>query len=608
LFPPFPQAYPPYVNNYVRAHKLLEGRTETNEELRVWLYKTRKNPGVNHKDLDDFLINPVQRMPRYVMLVRELLEHTWDDHPDYGALVTTLKKIEEGVVDVNEKKRTDENTARVASILGSIQRFDLSRWPQLTVLSGRELIREGTLHEWVSGDTGHGDKFHYFLFSDFLVWAKPRRKKDQYDFHKLCFLPELDFFLAPVAAGGVTRVSCKVGTHADIGMPEREARPYRGWFSLAEDEGDAETEELAAALTDLRAEALEAAYFEKVERERRKVFAQMAAVRPEAPPAAEGPAVVSAGSAVAAEGSAVASDSAVGEVASTDSPLHGSGKKKFGRRLFRRSKKVDKPDSRDPIAMPGGRARSATASAVTDLRSGPPNAHDVARTSLGVDAFPPGFNPANSPHRARHRRVQDDSEEPERNSSADVLELADALAREHSERKKSASGDDKHGTLSRFKGKMFGKSKAESGLASSDGEVAMGDRARSRSSRPSLFDSHLTEPASAPQSRVPRVVVDAADDPSERSAVSPVRAGPVKYAVPPPKKPAPPPRMPKMAARGSPPPNAARPNAPGGRGPPVTPRRPSPKMKSGVGPGRAKFAGGPKGAARGRAKPSPKRV
>lgn len=48
---------------------------------------------------------PVQRMPRYAMLIRELIKYTDKDHPDYGNLDKALKNIEEVTAYLNEKKR-----------------------------------------------------------------------------------------------------------------------------------------------------------------------------------------------------------------------------------------------------------------------------------------------------------------------------------------------------------------------------------------------------------------------------------------------------------------------------------------------------------------------
>ena len=36
--------------------------------------------------LDDHLIGPIQRIPRYVLLLKDLLRRTPPDHPDFGML------------------------------------------------------------------------------------------------------------------------------------------------------------------------------------------------------------------------------------------------------------------------------------------------------------------------------------------------------------------------------------------------------------------------------------------------------------------------------------------------------------------------------------------
>jgi hypothetical protein len=51
--------------------------------------------------LGSFLIMPVQRIPRYALLLRDLLKNTWEDHPDYENIQKALKLIESIGMDVN---------------------------------------------------------------------------------------------------------------------------------------------------------------------------------------------------------------------------------------------------------------------------------------------------------------------------------------------------------------------------------------------------------------------------------------------------------------------------------------------------------------------------
>jgi hypothetical protein len=45
--------------------------------------------------LDSLLIAPVQRIPRYILLLRDLIKSTAVDHPDYKNLCASLALMQE---------------------------------------------------------------------------------------------------------------------------------------------------------------------------------------------------------------------------------------------------------------------------------------------------------------------------------------------------------------------------------------------------------------------------------------------------------------------------------------------------------------------------------
>ena len=51
---------------------------------------------------------PVQRIPRYEMLLKELCKTTPDDHPDHKDLQAALSSIKQAAQGINEAKRTGE--------------------------------------------------------------------------------------------------------------------------------------------------------------------------------------------------------------------------------------------------------------------------------------------------------------------------------------------------------------------------------------------------------------------------------------------------------------------------------------------------------------------
>lgn len=68
------------------------------------------------KQIESFLIMPVQRLPRIEMLLKDLLKHTDENHPDYFELSKAFEGISELTAFVNEKKREAENFEKMAAV------------------------------------------------------------------------------------------------------------------------------------------------------------------------------------------------------------------------------------------------------------------------------------------------------------------------------------------------------------------------------------------------------------------------------------------------------------------------------------------------------------
>lgn len=51
----------------------------------------KKNPNNSNLDLEDYLIKPVQRLPKYVLLLKLLVKKTEADHPDYLNITKLLE-------------------------------------------------------------------------------------------------------------------------------------------------------------------------------------------------------------------------------------------------------------------------------------------------------------------------------------------------------------------------------------------------------------------------------------------------------------------------------------------------------------------------------------
>jgi hypothetical protein len=89
--------------------------------------------------LTSLLIQPVQRIPRYEMLLKDLLKYTWLSHPDYENLEIAVDKIVEAAAFNNEQKRKAECLMRLLDIQNELKETIMIHQ------SGRDIIREGFL-------------------------------------------------------------------------------------------------------------------------------------------------------------------------------------------------------------------------------------------------------------------------------------------------------------------------------------------------------------------------------------------------------------------------------------------------------------------------------
>ena len=74
--------------------------------------------GADGFSLGDLLIQPIQRVPRYRMLLEELVKHTPLDHCDYGKCQAALAQIVHVASELNEAKRDAENKVRTLEVRG----------------------------------------------------------------------------------------------------------------------------------------------------------------------------------------------------------------------------------------------------------------------------------------------------------------------------------------------------------------------------------------------------------------------------------------------------------------------------------------------------------
>ncbi|KAL6078366.1 Rho guanine nucleotide exchange factor (GEF) 17 [Balamuthia mandrillaris] len=186
-FIPFLKMYTQYINNYDNAHKRVK-KLSNSAAFKTFLQQCKSRPECNSLGLHDHLIMPVQRLPRYELLLRDILRYTPDDSAEHSKIKNLLGTIQNVNKYVNESKRSQETRQKLYKLKDACKPkgVDIFDRPH------RELIKELTLssHEVQPGEEGrfinHTDsiKFkehHFFLFDDMMVEVQ-KLKSDKFKF------------------------------------------------------------------------------------------------------------------------------------------------------------------------------------------------------------------------------------------------------------------------------------------------------------------------------------------------------------------------------------------------------------------------------------------
>jgi len=161
----FMKVYTDYVRNFNDALATIQECRKV-PEFQSFCAETYPKMSVVQADITAYLIVPVQRIPRYQLLLKNLLEHTWKEHCDYNNIEQALQQITTTAIYVNDKHREADNIQKMLNIQSSLYGKKLVN----LVDPQRRFMREGCLTEIKL--KGKGKPRWFILFNDLMVKCK----------------------------------------------------------------------------------------------------------------------------------------------------------------------------------------------------------------------------------------------------------------------------------------------------------------------------------------------------------------------------------------------------------------------------------------------------
>merc|ERR1712137_45951 len=186
------KSYTAYCNDYESA-RLILARLKKNPDFVVFFEKISQNEKLRGKTLFDFMILPVQRIPRYRMLLQEILKNTWDTHPDYPALRDACTNINSTAQSVEDSQEKFANINKIVSIQQDLRMPKKMEKDVGTLLQAdRKFVME-TIVDCSENEEQETHSRKLILFNDILLVAKItlEKKKEVFRVKRLINLKEV---------------------------------------------------------------------------------------------------------------------------------------------------------------------------------------------------------------------------------------------------------------------------------------------------------------------------------------------------------------------------------------------------------------------------------
>jgi hypothetical protein len=114
------ECYVAYCANQMEATERLRSLREKDPRLHLWLQRRESDPRCRNLDLASFLLQPMQRVTRYALLLRQIANYTPEDHDDYEPIRRSVDLAEELLRRTNEAARDRADFTRLKEIAASL--------------------------------------------------------------------------------------------------------------------------------------------------------------------------------------------------------------------------------------------------------------------------------------------------------------------------------------------------------------------------------------------------------------------------------------------------------------------------------------------------------
>ncbi|XP_029455888.1 LOW QUALITY PROTEIN: FYVE, RhoGEF and PH domain-containing protein 4 [Rhinatrema bivittatum] len=164
---PFLKMYAEYVKNFDNAMELVKIWMERSAQFKAIIQNIQSQEKCGNLTLQHHMLEPVQRIPRYEMLLKDYLRKLPLDSPDWKDAEKSLEIISTAASHSNTAIRKMENLKKLMEI------YEMLGEEEDVVNPSNELIREGQILKLAARNTSAQERY-LFLFNNMLLYCVPK--------------------------------------------------------------------------------------------------------------------------------------------------------------------------------------------------------------------------------------------------------------------------------------------------------------------------------------------------------------------------------------------------------------------------------------------------
>ncbi|KAI0249502.1 hypothetical protein BJV78DRAFT_1129549 [Lactifluus subvellereus] len=160
---PYLSLYTPFVTSFSASLATLTTLFNTNSAFSAFVARQETDPRCGKLKLRDWLLTIVQRCPRYLLLLKDLINCTDTEDPEYASLMSVHTLVSKITTSLNASLHTHAQTLALLALQRNTPNL-----PFQLVAPGRTFLKRGSLLQFERGSSPKERDF--LLFSDCLLW------------------------------------------------------------------------------------------------------------------------------------------------------------------------------------------------------------------------------------------------------------------------------------------------------------------------------------------------------------------------------------------------------------------------------------------------------